>query len=78
MGRAPPVAASPPGLVPEPFDSVQSILQRFGELGFTTEEIVAVIGGSHSVAGADDVVPNLEGYVTDPLLFRETTLMTRP
>ncbi|PPQ90237.1 hypothetical protein CVT25_012996 [Psilocybe cyanescens] len=65
MGRAPPTAASPPDLVPEPFDSVQKILQRFGELGFTTEEIVAVIGGSHSVAGADDVVPNLQGVPFD-------------
>ncbi|PPQ92148.1 hypothetical protein CVT25_008773 [Psilocybe cyanescens] len=65
MGRAPPKAASPPDLVPEPFDSVQKILQRFGELGFTTEEIVAVVGGSHSIAGADDVVPNLEGVPFD-------------
>ena len=57
------MAASPPGLVPEPFDSVQSILQRFGEVGFSAEEVVAVVGGSHSIAGADDIVPNMKGYV---------------
>ncbi len=56
------MAASPPGLVPEPFDSVQSILQRFGEVGFSAEEVVAVVGGSHSIAGADDIVPNMKGY----------------
>ncbi|KDR73364.1 hypothetical protein GALMADRAFT_142466 [Galerina marginata CBS 339.88] len=65
MGRAPPKAASPPNLVPEPFDSVQSILQRFEPLGLTLEETVAVIGGSHSVAGADDVIPDLEGVPFD-------------
>jgi len=65
MGRAQPKAASPPNLVPEPFDSVQDILQRFGELGFSVEETVAVIGGSHSIAGADDVVPNQEGIPFD-------------
>ncbi|KJA15350.1 class II peroxidase [Hypholoma sublateritium FD-334 SS-4] len=66
MGRAQPKAASPPNLVPQPFDSVASIVQRFGEVGFTTpEEIVAVVGGSHSVAGADDVVPGLQGLPFD-------------
>lgn len=63
FGRAPPVAPSPPGLVPEPFDSVQSILQRFGEVGFSAAEVVAIVGGSHSIAGADDIVPNMVGYV---------------
>lgn len=64
MGRPLPVAPSPPNLVPEPFDSVASILQRFHEVGFEMpEEIVSVIGGAHSIAGADDIVPNMEGYV---------------
>lgn len=63
MGRPQPVAASPPNLVPEPFDSVASIVSRFTSLGFTLPEMVAIIGGSHSIAGADDVVPNMAGYV---------------
>lgn len=62
MGRPQPIAASPPGLVPEPFDNITSILQRFGEVGFSPAEVVAVVGGSHSVAGADDIVPNQQGY----------------
>ncbi|KDR73358.1 hypothetical protein GALMADRAFT_101039 [Galerina marginata CBS 339.88] len=64
-GRAQPKAASPPNLVPEPFDSVQSILARFQPLGFTVPEIVAIIGGSHSIAGADDIVPNQQGVPFD-------------
>ena len=42
-GRAPPVAAAPDGLVPEPFDSVDKILARFadaGPVGFTPVEVV--------------------------------------
>ncbi len=66
FGRAQPIAASPPGLVPDPFDSVESIMTRFGEVGFLTpEEVVAVVGGSHSVAGADDIVPGQQGVPFD-------------
>jgi hypothetical protein len=66
MGRAQPKAASPPGLVPQPFDSVASILERFNEVGFTTpEQVVSVVGGSHSIAGADDIVPGLQGLPFD-------------
>jgi len=66
FGRPQPIAASPPGLVPDPFDSIASIMTRFGEVGFlTAEEVVAVVGGSHSVAGADDVVPNMAGVPFD-------------
>lgn len=76
LGRKPPVAASPPNLVPEPFDTVQTILQRFGEVGFTAAEVVAVVGGSHSVAGADDIVPNQAGYLL--ICFSTSThLLTR-
>ena len=83
FGREQPVAASPPGLVPDPFDSVESIMTRFGEVGFLTpEEVVAVVGGSHSVAGADDIVPGQQGVPFDqtpsvfdsqsPLLFSQS------
>lgn len=60
-GRAAPVAPAPSGLVPQPFDSVAKILERFGEVGFSPPEVVVVVGGSHSVAGADDIVPNMQG-----------------
>ncbi len=58
------MAASPPDLVPQPTDSITSILERFGSVGFSPAEVVAVVGGSHSVAGADDVVPNFAGYAS--------------
>ena len=60
MGRPPPKAASPPNLVPNPFDSVPTILSRFGSVGFSPEEVVALLS-SHSVAGADDVDPSIPG-----------------
>ncbi|PPQ96876.1 hypothetical protein CVT26_006063 [Gymnopilus dilepis] len=64
MGRPAPKAASPPDLVPEPFDSVQKILARFGSVGFSPEEVVALLS-SHSVAGADDVDPSIPGTPFD-------------
>ncbi|KJA16269.1 class II peroxidase [Hypholoma sublateritium FD-334 SS-4] len=65
MGRALPKAASPPNLVPQPTDDITTILERFGSVGFSPAEVVAVVGGSHSVAGADDVVPNFQGIPFD-------------
>lgn len=67
MGRPAPVAASPPDLVPQPTDDITTILDRFGSVGFSPAEVVAVVGGSHSVAGADDVVPNFVGYASQYL-----------
>ncbi|PPQ96867.1 hypothetical protein CVT26_006054 [Gymnopilus dilepis] len=70
MGRPPPKAASPPNLVPNPFDSVPTILSRFGSVGFSPEEVVALLS-SHSVAGADDVDPSIPGTPFDstPAVF---------
>jgi cytochrome c peroxidase len=64
LGRPQPVAASPPNLVPEPFDSVQKILARFKDVGFSPEETVVLIS-SHSIAGADDVDPSIPGTPFD-------------
>ncbi|KAF8889531.1 heme peroxidase [Gymnopilus junonius] len=60
MGRPPPVAASPPILVPQPFYLVQTILARFASVGFSPEEVVVLLA-SHSVAGPDDVDPTIPG-----------------
>ena len=38
--------------VPEPFDSVTSILSRFADAGFTPAEVVGLLA-SHTVAAAD-------------------------
>jgi cytochrome c peroxidase len=76
LGRAQPKAASPPNLVPEPFDSVTKILARFASVGFSPEEVVAVLS-SHSIAGADDVDPTIPGTPFDstPSVF-DTNIFT--
>jgi hypothetical protein len=60
VGRPQPKAAAPGpnGLVPEPTDSVQSILSRFADAGFSAREVVALLA-SHSTAGADDIDPTV-------------------
>ncbi|KAF8964551.1 hypothetical protein BDZ97DRAFT_1904396 [Flammula alnicola] len=64
LGRPQPTAASPPNLVPEPFDDVTSILERFASVGFSPQEVIALLS-SHSIAGADTVDPTLEGVPFD-------------
>ncbi|KAJ6450104.1 putative versatile peroxidase [Mycena sanguinolenta] len=67
MGRPKATAPSPSpnGLVPEPFDSVASILARMKDAGgFTPTDVVALLA-SHSVAGADTVDPTIPGTPFD-------------
>ncbi|KAJ7202063.1 manganese peroxidase 3 [Mycena pura] len=80
LGRPKATAASPPGLVPEPFDSITSILQRFSEVGFSAEEVVALLA-SHTIAAADHVDTSIPGTpfdstpgVFDTQLFIEVQL----
>ncbi|KAJ7097411.1 versatile peroxidase VPL1 [Mycena epipterygia] len=73
MGRPMPLAPAPgpDGLVPEPFDSVETILARMKDAaGFTPTDVVALLA-SHSVAGADTVDPAIPGTPLDstPSLF---------
>jgi cytochrome c peroxidase len=64
LGRPHPVAASPPNLVPEPFDDVTKILARFASVGFTPQQVISLLS-SHSVAGADTVDPTIPGTPFD-------------
>ncbi|KAK7052089.1 peroxidase [Favolaschia claudopus] len=64
LGRPAAVAASPIGLVPEPFDSITDILERFAEVGFSPEEVVALLA-SHTIAAADHVDPTIPGTPFD-------------
>ncbi|KAJ7100803.1 putative versatile peroxidase [Mycena belliarum] len=73
-------AASPAGLIPEPFDSITKILARFAEVNFSPEEVVALLA-SHTVAAADHVDVTIPGSpfdstpgVFDTQLFIETQL----
>ncbi|KAJ7489126.1 putative versatile peroxidase [Mycena latifolia] len=80
LGRPAAKAASPPGLIPEPFDSITSILARFAEVNFSPEEVVALLA-SHTIAAADHVDPTIPGTpfdstpgIFDTQLFIETQL----
>ncbi|KAK7441004.1 fungal class II heme-containing peroxidase [Stygiomarasmius scandens] len=70
FGRPEPTAASPDGLISEPFDSVDKILARFSDAGFSSDEVIALLS-SHSVAAADTVDPTIPGTPFDstPSLF---------
>ncbi|KAJ6550426.1 heme peroxidase [Mycena vulgaris] len=61
---------SPDGLVPEPFDSVDKIIARFADAGFSENEIVDLLV-SHTVAAQDHVDPTIPGSPFDstPGLF---------
>ena len=43
FGRPEATTASPDLLVPEPFDTIDKILARFGDAGFSPEEVVALL-----------------------------------
>ncbi|KAG6866643.1 Versatile peroxidase vpl2 [Blastosporella zonata] len=64
MGRPEAKAPAPDLLVPEPFDTVTSILARMGDAGFSPDEVVALLA-SHSVAAADHVDPSIPGTPFD-------------
>ncbi|KAJ7598760.1 heme peroxidase [Mycena floridula] len=55
---------SPIGLVPEPQDSVSTILARMGDAGFSSNEVVAILA-SHTMAAADHVSPDIPGTPFD-------------
>ncbi|KAI0265558.1 heme peroxidase [Gloeopeniophorella convolvens] len=70
-GRPNATAAAPDGTVPEPFDTVDSILARFADAGgFSPQEVVALLS-SHTVAAADHVDPTIPGTPFDstPFIF---------
>ena len=61
-------------------DTVDSILSRFGDAGFSSDEVVALLA-SHSIAAADHVDPTIPGTpfdstpgVFDSQFFVETQL----
>ncbi|KAF4567777.1 Versatile peroxidase vpl1 [Pleurotus pulmonarius] len=64
LGRPAAKAASPNGLIPEPFDTVTDILARMGDAGFSPAEVVALLA-SHSVAAADHVDETIPGTPFD-------------
>ncbi|KAK7455181.1 hypothetical protein VKT23_011052 [Stygiomarasmius scandens] len=63
-GRPNATQAAPNGLVPKPEDTVDSILDRFADAGFSPEEVVALLS-SHSVAAQDTIEPDIHGSPFD-------------
>ncbi|KAA1474285.1 manganese peroxidase 1 [Dentipellis sp. KUC8613] len=80
LGRPNATAPAPDKTIPEPFDTVDSIISRFADAGFTTDEIVALLA-SHTVAAADKVDVTIPGTpfdstpeIFDTQFFIETQL----
>ncbi|KAH8101633.1 manganese peroxidase 1 [Cristinia sonorae] len=63
-GRANFSFPAPDKTVPEPSDSVNAILKRMGEAGFSANEVVDLLA-SHSVAAQDHVDPTINGSPFD-------------
>ncbi|RPD60617.1 peroxidase MNP1 [Lentinus tigrinus ALCF2SS1-7] len=80
LGRKDATQAAPDGLVPEPFDTVDSILARMLDVGFQDFEVVWLLS-AHTVAAADrvdDTIPRTPFDSTpeifDTQFFIETQL----
>ncbi|RDB18165.1 Versatile peroxidase VPL2 [Hypsizygus marmoreus] len=63
-GRSNNSRPSPDLLVPEPFDSVDKIIARMGDAGFSPNEIVDLLA-SHTIAAADHVDESIPGTPFD-------------
>ncbi|GJE95279.1 lignin peroxidase precursor [Phanerochaete sordida] len=80
-GRAPATQAAPDGLVPEPFHTVDQIINRVNDAGeFDELELVWMLS-AHSVAAVNDVDPTVQGLpfdstpgIFDSQFFVETQL----
>ncbi|EJD07914.1 manganese peroxidase [Fomitiporia mediterranea MF3/22] len=79
-GRPNATAAAPDGLVSQPGDSVDTIIARFADAGFSSDELVALLA-SHSLAAADTLTGTVQGepfdstaHIFDSQFFIETRL----
>ena len=61
IGRPPPIAPAPNFIIPQPVNTTDELLAAFAAVGFSPQELIALLS-SHSVAGADDFSPPLQGY----------------
>ncbi|KDR70722.1 hypothetical protein GALMADRAFT_75958 [Galerina marginata CBS 339.88] len=64
LGRPAPKAPAPDKTVPEPTDSVTSILARFADAGFSPREVVGLLA-SHTIAAADVIDASIPGTPFD-------------
>jgi len=70
IGRPPPKAPAPDFIVPQPVNTTDELIAAFAAVNFSPQELIALLA-SHSVAGADDFSPPLEGVPFDstPAVF---------
>ena len=61
IGRPPPIAPAPNFIIPQPVNTTDELLAAFAAVNFSPKELIALLS-SHSVAGADDFSPPLQGY----------------
>ena len=62
IGRPDPLVPAPDFIVPQPVNTTDELLTAFANVDFSPEELIALLT-SHTVAGADDFSPPLQGYV---------------
>ncbi|THH03758.1 hypothetical protein EW145_g6030 [Phellinidium pouzarii] len=72
VGRPNATAAAEDGAIPGPADSVDTILARFADAGFTSDEVVRLLA-SHSIARSDTIVPNHQAVPFDSTPFNFDT-----
>ncbi|KAF9039996.1 heme peroxidase [Panaeolus papilionaceus] len=72
MGRPAPKGPAPEHTVPEPVDSVNTILKRFEDAGFSAQEVVALLA-SHTIATVDSLDKPIPGtpFDSDSQFFLE-------
>ncbi|TDL17356.1 manganese peroxidase 1 [Rickenella mellea] len=63
-GRPNATIRAPDGTVPDPFDSVTTILARMADAGFSPDELIALLA-SHSIAAADKIDVTIPGTPFD-------------
>ena len=66
--RPEPTAPAQDGAVPRPFDSVDTILERFADAGFSSAEVVHLLA-SHTIADSNLIVPGHLGVPFDSTPF---------
>jgi cytochrome c peroxidase len=64
IGRPQPREPAPDFIIPQPVNTTDQLLKAFANAGFSPEEFIALLT-SHTVAGADDFSPPLQGVPFD-------------
>ncbi|KAJ7061881.1 peroxidase [Mycena amicta] len=84
VGRPQPTNPAPEGLLPSPFDSVDSLIGRFADMGFAPTDLIALVG-SHGTARQRFVDPTRAGEALDSTIdlwdvnfYNDTNVATAP